>query len=86
MQFNWLKPTWLNILVTLGVLALPLFKERVPLEAGKFAVERYQPIVLLGVYIWTLDWQPIFLMLGYCLLVYIVVSGAIFLFRCIAKK
>jgi hypothetical protein len=77
---NFLKPRWINILLTLIVLALPILREKVQLEDGGYVIARYSPLVLVGSYAWLKDWYPFLLMLGFSLFVYIATSTAIILF------
>lgn len=77
---NLLKPRWPNTLLTLVILALPILRERVPLEEGGFVIERYSPLVLVGSYAWLKDWCALLLMLGFSLFVYVAASIAVFLF------
>jgi len=72
--FDFLKPHKINTIFTIIILALPILKERVPLEQGGFVVERYSPIVLVGSYIWLRDLYALILMLGFSLFVYITTS------------
>jgi len=78
--FYFLKPNKLNTILTFIVLALPILKERVPLEEGGFVIERYSPIVLIGSYVWLKELYVLILMLGFSLLVYIMASIGVALF------
>lgn len=82
---NFLKPRWINALLTLIILALPILRERVQLEEGGFVVVRYSPIVLVGSYAWLKDWYPFLLMLGFSLFIYVVVSATITLLNKLLK-
>ena len=82
---NFLKPRWINTLLTLVILALPILRERVQLEEGGFEIVRYSPIVLLALYVWLKDWYPFLLMLGFSLFVYVVVSATITLLNKLFK-
>jgi len=77
---NFLKPRWINILLTLFVLALPILREKVLLEDGGYIIDRYSPLVLVGSYVWLKDWYPFLMMLGFSLFIYIVTSATITLF------
>ena len=73
-NLDFLKPRLLNTLLTVGVLCLPLLRERVMLPEGGYEVAVYRPIFLLASYLQMQDWPPFFLMVGFSLVIYFVVS------------
>ena len=81
MSLDFLKPKILNVILTLIILALPLFSENVPLsDDGPYVVERYSPLFLLIGYIILLDFYALFLMICFSLLIYISVCAIIKVF------
>ena len=72
--FFFLKPRLLNVLLMVIVLCLPLLRERVVLPEGGYEVAVYRPIFLLASYLQMQDWPPFFLMVGFSLVIYFVVS------------
>ena len=73
-NFNFLKPRWVNVLITLIILSLPILRERAVLPTGGFEVVAYRPIFLLASYLQMGDYYPFFLMVGFSLFVYLAVS------------
>ncbi|MBU0758678.1 MAG: hypothetical protein KKF44_11525 [Nanoarchaeota archaeon] len=74
MTLKFLKPKLLNIVITLALLAIPVFQEHVPTEAGGTVIENYAPLVLLFSYLYLMEWFAFLQMLLFSLLVYSVVS------------
>lgn len=81
-----LKPRIVNVVITLIVLLIPFLRERVLLPDGSYVVEFYSPLVLIISYIRLLDFYPLFQMLMFSLLIYVVISMIIRLFTRIKKR
>lgn len=78
MNLKFLKPRLVNVILTLAVLVLPIFQERVPLSlTGPYVIERYSPISMLIGYISLGYTYPLLQMLGFSLFAYIAVSMVI---------
>ena len=77
MTLDFLKPRPVNTIITLVIASLPLLRERVVLPSGGYEIARYRPIFLLADYLQMQDLYPFLLMLGFCALIYVVVSGVI---------
>lgn len=77
-----LSPDRVKVLVSLVVLSLPLWKERIPVESGGVVVERVIPITLLPAYIvHGVDFQSLLLLLGFYVFVYVIVAFVIEILR-----
>lgn len=77
-----LSPDRVKVLVSLVVLSLPLWKERIPVESGGVVVERVIPITLLPAYIVNGgDFQSLLLLLGFYVFVYVIVAFVIEILR-----
>ena len=75
MMPKFLKPNWVNVIVTLIVFSLPFIGERASLPDGTITETIfYRPIFLLVTYLQMQDWQPFLLMVGLLVVIYIVVS------------
>lgn len=78
MNWKFLKPKPANIILTLTILILPIFQERVPLSpTGPYVFERYSPLSLIIGHIILGGIYPLFQMLGFSLFAYIAVSVVI---------
>jgi len=85
-NLNFLKPRFLNILLTLIVFSLPLIRERARFPEGGYEVVHYRPIFLLASYLQMQDWYPFFLMVGLLLFIYFVTSLIVAILTPVWKK
>lgn len=77
-SFDFLKPRWLNVLLTIFVLCLPILREQYIEASGKILVTWYRPLVVFVSYLQKpQQYQPFLLMAGLSLLIYLVVSMVI---------
>ncbi|MBS3109069.1 hypothetical protein J4227_00900 [Candidatus Woesearchaeota archaeon] len=74
MAFGFLRPTIVNVTLTLLVLLLPIMHENVQLPDGGTVQDTYAPMQLIVAYIYLGDLYPLMLMFGYALAVYIAIS------------
>ena len=75
MSWKFLKPKLENMIITLTVLILPIFQEKVPLSpAGPYVIEHYSPASMMIGYIRLGDIYPLFQMIGFSLFAYVLVS------------
>ena len=75
-NFSFLKPKLLNVLITVIILCLPLFREQY--NGGQY-ITRYKPIdLLIGSLRETNTVGLFFLMLAFSLIIYFIVSLVIF--------
>jgi len=74
MSFRFLKPGILNLLLTLTILFLPIFRESATLPGGGQSVDFYQPIILFFVYIKLKEWYALYLISLFFLFIYFLSS------------
>jgi hypothetical protein len=79
------KPRWINILVTLLILCMPILREQY--DNGQY-VTWYRPMVVFVDYLREpKGFQPLLLMLVFSLIVYVIVCVAVaFVFKLLKKK
>ena len=85
-RLGFLKPRLSNILITIVIFSLPFLRERAVLPEGGYEVAYYRPIFLLVSYLQMQEWQSFFLMFGFSLVIYLIVSLVIAVVTPLWKK
>jgi len=85
-NLKFLSPRLVNILITLVVISLPLLRERVQLPEGGYEIVWHRPIILLVLYPQMNEYYAFFLMVGFSLLIYLVVSAVLVLASKVLKS
>jgi len=86
MSLSFLKPRLANVLLTLIIFSLPLLRERAVFPEGGYEIVYYRPIFLLTAYLQMQDFQPLFLMVGLLLVIYLAVSVVVAIVSKMSKK
>ena len=86
MSLSFLKPRLTNVLLTLVIFSLPLLRERAVFPEGGYEIVYYRPIFLLTAYLQMQDFQPLFLMVGLLLVIYLAVSVVVAIVSKMSKK
>lgn len=71
---KFLKPDIFKIMLLISILALPIFRENVPLENGSFTIERLSPILFYPIYIIQGEYFGLFMMICFATVVYLSIS------------